>query len=1010
MMVLTCLWQVPLYAQQMRPISGTITDKETNEPLPGVNIRVVGTNKGTMTNLDGKYTIRAKKGDKLEFSYIGYKSIRSVVGDNNKVNTSLEVEAELLDEAVVIGYGVVKKSDMTGAVSGIRAGDILKVNPTSIQDALKGRVSGVQFVSNDGSPGGGMTIRIRGQNSLTAGSQPLFVIDGFPLAQDDDPTYNPLADINPSDIASVEILKDASATAIYGAAGANGVVMVTTKTGQEGKAKLNLSLNYGISEIPQERRIKVQSPEQYAQRRFDQTKYGSWARIIENGDYSESTNWLDLVTRVAHSKNANLSLSGGTKKLKYRISSVIDDEEGALIQSKFNRFSTRLNADYALRDNLTLKANISYGMTKYNGFLNDWSNENIVTKALFADPFMPVDYVVDPNITDEEGFDLTLYSENPYTYLNQVEKERINENIFGKADLIWKPIRGLQFRTSAGMTLRTMEDYRIRPSTTRAGGLVGGEIKYRTQEARNFVLLNQGSYNKKIGKHSFGVMVANEIKRNSVETLQQTAWQIQDIHLGKYALGNTTTPVPMQYGYREWTMLSYLGRVNYSFANKYLVTASIRADGSSIFGEGNKWGYFPSTAVAWKVNQEEFLKSIDKLTELKLRASYGMTGNNQIPTYSSQALYNNSNYVFGDGDVFAKVPAGMANPNLKWETSTQLDLGVDVGLFDDRITATVDWYYKKTTDLLLNVQVPRTSGFQTVYKNVGALENKGLDFDINTVNIDAGGFKWTTGFNISFNTNKILDLGDRQEMTFTSNIDKSKIKNDILLRVGQPIGVYQGYISDGVFQNEQDLAKGPYQLVAGNELGDARFIDVNGDGVISELDRVPLANTMPKHTGGFSNNFSYKNFNLYVLFRWSYGNDVVNGNLRWLTSTTQSFNNLASLADKYWSPENPENTYPALGTQAQHQLFRSELVEDGSFLRLDNVNLSYDLPRKLLGKHISNLKVYASASNLWVWTNYSWWDPEVNNTSGELSTTGPGLDIGSFPRTRTFKFGVNIGL
>lgn len=992
-------------------VTGLVTDTE-NGALPGVNVQLKGTNSGTITDLDGKYKIEAKNGDILVFSFIGMQT-QSITVNSEVHNITMDSDEKALDEVVVVGYGTMRKSDLTGSVGSLKKDVIEKTSSTSISQALQGKVSGVNIVSNDGSPGGGVTIRIRGGNTLTGGSQPLFVIDGLPFTpSDDDVEFNPLGDINPSDIESVEILKDASATAIYGAQGANGVIMVTTKKGQAGKPRVQVNGYYGLSEVS--KNIKMLTPEEYVysnqarwETRFggDPTAINPWDQRIADEIWKQNpTIWTDHVLQVAEQYNTNVSFSGGDKGFLYSASVGLHNEEGIIVKSDYKRMTGRINLSQEVNDKLKLSLNGSYSKSQNNGMINDWTQSNAIVQALTLNPFVPLDDPFGDNFDDDKSF---WGMQNPYTYIQDVDFKKDFDRMTGRVSLDYKIINGLSFFTAVGGNKELREFSRFWPSTTRQGLETNGRATLDNQKISNWVYESRLNYNKTFGSHKLNAVGVFEAKgfKNKMLSIESTNMELES--LGIYAIGSTTLPAAPQNWITESQMVSGLGRINYSYGNKYLLTLSLRSDASSKFGAGNKWGYFPSAAMAWRVTEESFMKKLGSVSDLKIRGSYGVTGNDQIPTYQSLVLLNQSKYNFGESTVVGLQPARLQNDDLKWETTTQYNVGFDLGLFDNRITLTADAYLKKTTDLLLEVELPSTSGFTNGLKNVGELQNKGLEFSLNTVNFD-GEFSWSTSFNISFNRSEVLNLGESYEMFWNRGF--VRVQRDVMLRVGEPVGIYYGYIEDGVYNTEEEVLNSPDSKISDKAIGEVRFADINQDGVINESDRMPIGYTQPKHTGGIGNSFSYKGFDLYAFIRWSYGNDIVNANTTFATMTRISNNILGDLYNQQWSPETPENNYRGYMNQSHENVLRSEMIEDGSFLRLDNLVLGYSLPQKYLSKaKIRKLRVYASVRNLYTLTRYSWYDPEVSTGWGTVAKVGPGADMGSYPRPRTFLFGVEFG-
>ena len=999
-----------LYAQQT--ITGKVTSAEEGEPLIGVNILIQGTATGTVTDFDGNFTITAKPDETLQFSYTGYEEVQIQVGNRTNLNVLMESASELLGEVIVVGYGAVKKSDLTGSVASIKSEDFLDAAPTSIQQALQGRVAGVQVVSNDGAPGGGVSIKIRGGNTLTGGNQPLYVIDGFPIFPGDDADFNPLGDLNPSDIESIESLKDASATSVYGAEGSNGVIMVTTKRGQAGKPKLSINAFTGLSELPSQ--IETLTGEQFVGRMRDRiiedgTDPGdsNWDEWYEERIWEEPgayTNWMDHISRTARSYNVDASISGGDKNgTLYAFSVGYNTEEGVINRSEYNRLTTRLNLDQKVSDRLTLGTGMSYSLRNYGGMINDWTVQNALLQAVYINPFIPIDDPLGEAL--DEGFNVNWTAQNPITYIEDIDFGKSFNRFIGNMYANYEITPDLTFRTSIGGNLEFRDIHKFYPSTTRTGQATSGRINFWQNKNYNWVYEARLNYNKRFGQHRINLTGVSETKKYSFRSERTDATQIASSEsLGLYAISSTTLPQAQTLNLEEYTVQSFLGRINYNFKERYLLTASYRVDGSSKFGTGNKWGYFPAAAFAWRVSEEPFMKGNGVVDNLKFRASFGVTGNNQIPQYQSLALLQEEVFSFGEQVAIGKSPNRVENSDLKWETTTQYNAGFDVGFFNNRLTLVADAYYKKTEDLLLLVELPTSSGFQTAIQNVGSIENKGLEFALSTVNFD-GKFKWFTDFNISFNRSKVLDLGENNELRLSSSIQN--VADDILVRVGEPIGVYYGFIQDGVYNSATEVNNAGNITVANRDPGETKFVDVNGDGVINNDDQVPLGYTLPNHIGGITNTFSYGGFDLNVFLRWSVGNDVVNGNLRYTTMTRTGNNLLASLADGWWSEVNPERNYHKQSAIKHENYFRSEYIEDGSFLRVENISLGYNLPGPMLDKMgVSTFRIYASVNNLRNFTRYSFYDPEVNSGTGTAAKVGPGLDKGVYPRSRIFRFGL----
>ncbi|MCF6332015.1 MAG: TonB-dependent receptor [Draconibacterium sp.] len=1002
---------------QEKNVTGKVVDKKTQELLPGVTIVVEGTTNGTVTDVNGKYSINVKAEDaKLQFRFVGYETQVIEIGNQTVINIELPTLISDLDEVVVVGYGTMRKRDLTGAVSSVKGSSIEKANPISIQSALAGRVAGVQVTQTDNSPGAGIKILIRGGSSLTSGNQPLYVIDGFPIVPDDDPTSNPLADLSPSQIESMEILKDASATAIYGAEGANGVIIITTKLGKEGRPEIRVNASYGISDMAGYPGIL--SPDEftdymiskYEMNYFESDEYKNslayWQKIKESGEPGNV--WIEDITRRAQSKNANINFSGGTNGMRYAVSGDYLNQEGIIDRSKFNRMNLNANLEQKIGEKIKIGTALKFSMSENSGMVNTWEENTIIKKALQTNPFMDSEFSLDDYEEDDDTY--SWNNENVTEYIRDVDNQFETSRMIGNMFFQYEIIKGLNFYTSYGFNRYYKNEHSFFPTTTRKGLGVGGEANFKKRDTKSFVYQARLNYIKNIAKHHINATAVFETKSNEQLYYRSTVQGFGDESRGVYDLSSVSTPLVPSNIYSADALMSYLGRVSYNYNNRYLLTASLRADGSSKFGKENKWGYFPSIAAGWLMSEENFIKNMNTFDLLKLRVSFGVTGNNQIPSYSSLAKLTTEKYIFDDALYSGMVPGSIANPNLKWETTNQYNIGLDLGFFKNRVLLTAEAYYKETTDLLLDIQLPLTSGYSTALKNIGSISNKGLELTINTVNIDKKDWKWTSTFTISTNKSKVLDLGEPDEMFFTRNF-YHRVKNDILVRVGDPIGIYYGYVEDQAVNSENEIANSPEMKILENIPGQVKIYDVNGDGIVTSADKVPLAKTVPDFVGGLSNEITYKNFDLSFFLRWSYGNDIINGNITFLDRMAGNWNTLRSMQSITFTPINTEGTFHGSVPNTYSNIMRSGYVEDGSFLKCDYITLGYRVPNKLLNKiNIKNLRIYARVGNPFMITRYSWFDPEVSTGWGTVAKVGPGADVGTYPRATNYSLGLSIGL
>ena len=1002
-------------AQQVT-ISGQVLD-EKSEPLIGATVNIEGTTNAVITDLEGKFTLKALPSEKIVISYLGYKPKTVAIGKNRKFNITLDPSVTEMDEVVVVGYGSQRKSDIATAVASVNIKDIAKSSSAQTLQALQGKISGVQIIPTDGSLSSGMTFRIRGVNSITGGTQPLFVIDGVPMPtqqitnEDSETVNNPLLGLNPNDIESMEILKDAAAAAIYGAKGANGVVIITTKRGAAStKPKFSFSLTGGLDMNPNIP-LEVLSPEEYAKKMLDYGTYDSpnlinfWQNVIDNKGWNNPSvhNWMDEITRTAKKYEANASISGGTKGTTYMLSLGYLNNTGIIKRSAFDRFTSRLNLNQEVNSQIDIGINLSYSTSKDKNPVSDWSQSGVILNALQISPFLFY-----PGLADIMNYS-NVNIMSPLVAVDQVNINNRYSELNGNIYFNYKILKDLTFSTSASYRQYSLDQDKLWGSDTWYGQSERGRMEISNREENSWVYEARLQYAKSIKKHSFSLMGAFEASKWSMKDVYNKSTNFEDMAVGIWGIDKGLVTYAPKYTYDSNQMVSFISRGTYTFDNKYVLNASLRVDGSSKFGANNKYGYFPAVSVAWRASEEEFIKKFDFISNLRVRTSFGMTGNNQIPSYQSLSqLENNKVVMHGSTVEIGRYPSNVTNDDLKWESQKQYNIGFDFGVLDNRFSITADFYYKRIDDMLLQVNIPSTSGYTKAWKNAGSMENKGMEFAINA-NWFKGAFNWSTDFNISFYKNKILSLDKGQYQQFYDRGINAKITSDVLLRVGMPVGIYYGYISDGTYNNDTEVINGYPGPNLG--LGQLKVVDVNKDGVIDSNDRTPIADVNPKHTGGIGNTFSYKGFDLYAFFRWSYGNDVVNGNAYYLVGTTSINNVLKSVYKDVWSANTPTNNYPLYGRGTWGEsVLRSDLVEDGSFLRLQTLTLGYTFPAKLTGKMgLSKMRIALTGTNLWLWTRYSGFDPEANTGYGTVARLAPGLDMSPYPRPRSFSLSIELG-
>ena len=1020
-------------------VVGRVVDSN-NVPLIGVNVVVKGTTTGTTTGVDGNYAIKVAENQTLVFSYLGYTTVEEMVGKRTAINVKMTEEATQLGavEIVNIGYGTTTRRDLTGSVAKADLGTMMKANVTSFDQALGGRIAGVVVTTGDGSLGAEANITIRGNNSLTQSNAPLYIIDGFPSEG------SFATSINPADIESIDVLKDASATAIYGARGANGVIVINTKRGHEGKPTVNFSASFSMSHIANKVDLMdsyefVRLQEELIAASTMESSYYSYSeelgRNLTLDDYRniKAIDWQDQLYRTAFQQNYNVSLSGGNKEgLRYNVGFSALDQDGIIIRSNFQRYQGKANFTLPITKKLSLNANVNYSRTATNGVNPTTAETTSSSSGWLMYSVWGYRPVGKPGqdllntIIDESVDGSNDYRFNPVKTAQNEYRKTLVDYLNSNIALTWKITPELTFKTTGGYVLNKRrreefngtETYTGYPGSPSGKG-VNGAIYWTDQTS--WTNENTLNYKRRFGRnHNVDMMVGLSLQgqNNTYEGISSTQITSEELGIAGIYTGSYQS-VPSNY--YDWRMMSMFLRANYNFRYKYYLTFSFRADGSSKFPAGNRWGYFPSVGASWNFNRENLFKKSDWLTNGKLRFSWGLTGNNR--TQTPYDFYSQITVTPGSGDSFdyvfdgKRVPgyyfSNMANDRLKWETTEQWNVGIDLGFFDNRLKVTADWYDKVTRDLLLYALLPATSGYEQGMLNIGKIRNRGFEFTLETVNIKTRQFQWSTSFNIAFNRNRILALVDNQNTLQTSVTWETHFNSQFpyISQVNKPTGMMYGFIYDGTYKPEDFDAAGNLKsgipAYKGNKMqpGDMKYRDMNGDGKIDDYDRTIIGCGQPLHTGGFSNNFTWKNFDLNIFFSWSYGNDILNANRLIFESGWKSqTNQLASYANR-WTPSNPTSDTPRAAATGSEE-YSSRVIEDGSFLRLKNVSLGYTIPSRQLRKAgISSLRLYVSADNIWTWTNYSGPDPEVSTRNSVLT---PGFDWSAYPRAYGFTAGVNI--
>ncbi|MCO4294206.1 TonB-dependent receptor [Solitalea sp. MAHUQ-68] len=994
--LLALLQTINAQAQQQPVINSTltgkVTDVKTKESLAGVTLQIKGTTHATATDAHGNFKFLT--GQKLPFalivSFVGYET-QEVAVTEGPVTIELKEASYQLASVVVVGYGTQKKSDLTGSVSSLPAN--FKSQPAASPDRLlQGAVAGAQVTQSSGAPGGSVSIRIRGGTSINAGNEPLYVIDGFPIYNADattdagvtaGPPINPLSGINPSDIASIDVLKDASATAIYGSRGANGVIIITTKRGNKGGFSVNYDGYYGIQQSAQ--KIGVLNAQQWGALKNDALKDAGKSPFYTQeqlDNLGEGTDWQAAAFREAPMQSHSLSISSGNEKTKILFSGSLFKQDGIILNTGFNRYSGKLNLDNDVTSNFKLGVSL-------NGSLSESvvAPSGIVPNILSMVPVVPVRDETG-NFTANSSFGSTVA--NPIATLSLQSNETKTTRFLANSFAEYRLLEGLTAKVSLGTDIVNNKQNRYLPSTLFESS-PGGNASIGSLGTLNWLNENTLNYRKTFNsKHSIDLLIGNTQQKSRTETYIAGASNFVSDEFTYNNIGGGTVLVAPSSSSIEWALQSFLARVNYGYDNRYLLTLTARADGSSRFSKNNKWGTFPSAAFAWNVSNEEFLKNSRQINSLKLRLSAGLTGNQEIDPYRSLARLGSFQYSFGNTLVNGLATSSFENPNLTWEKTAQYDFGFDLELFNSRIQLTSDIYYKRTSDLLLEVPVPYSSSVTSAFQNLGVVANRGVELGLKTANL-RGEFDWNTNVLLSVNRNKIESLGGANYFFVTDPASPTTLPTQII-KVGESVGAFYTLVADGV-----DPATGLQ-----------KYKDLNHDGAITQdADRTIVGSAQPKFLASISNTFKYKNFDLFVFFNSSYGNKIFNWTRANLELGTGYTGAVSSLLNR-WTPTNTiTDVHKAIENPAV--TISDRFVEDGSFIRLKTLSLGYNLPQKLVAKgKFKAARIYVTASNLYTWTNYSGYDPEVS-TNGQNSLSS-GLDRGAYPNAKSFIAGISLTL
>lgn len=999
-------------------IKGVVVDARSGEPIIGATIQIGNDKKGgTVTNYDGAFQIKAKELPVvLNVNYTGYRQQEiDVYEAEEPVRVELVESTSLIDQVVVVGYGVQKRQQLTSSISSV-SDELLKQKVSSVESALQGAVAGLNVTTTSGQPGASSIIRIRGGNSITGGNEPLYVIDGFIVYNDPastrtgargtDASLDPLSFLNPSDIESIEILKDVSATAIYGTRGANGVIIITTKKGSHGRNNISYNASFGWSTIS--KKLDFMDAWQWAD---------IWNEMYDNGEVGyrldepkESYDWQDAALQTGFSQEHQLSAVGGDEVSRYSISGSYKSQEGIILNTGLDRYAGRINYERNVFKNLLIGVNANGAYNKMTGMSDHGSMfaANSWYGSISHTPYTPIynedgTFNYEPTPTSVDIYNGKVG--NPISDLVNYETETENTRVIGTGFAEWTVIPQLKLKASLGADLSNTRQSYYAPSYTSDGLPYNGYASVGQTKTHVWQTEYTATYSNVFKNiHSFTALVGYTAQRTDRSSIATTAYGFSNDATGYDNMGAASTTLPSSSGHYISTLQSWIGRVNYSYDSRYNASLTLRTDGSSRFAKDHRWGWFPSLGASWNIDKEKWLHLSKDVDFLQLRASVGTVGNQEIGDYQFAANVVPRTVIIDNQRATSYIIANKSNPDLKWETTTSYNIGLSSGFFHNRLTVTLDGYYKKTSDLLLNVPVEQVTGFDTVLRNVGSVTNQGIELEVGGVLIDKKDLKWNLNGNIAHNRNEVTSLGNAEYF-----IPSHGYTNPLIVKVGEPLGSFYGYKFKGIIQSDEDLSKLPSQTISTVEPGNPKFEDVNNDGVVNELDRVVLGNIQPDFTYGFNTKLTYKNLDLFISASGSYGNKIFNElACRLDRGNGYYYNPLAEVADR-WTPTNPSNTIQK-ASNATSIYTDDRFVEDASYLKIRNIQLGYTLPLKKITNG-GSLRVYVSLQNFFTFTNYSGYDPEANRSgSDETSALYQGIDNGTYPSSKTVLLGFNVTL
>ncbi|MBW3627674.1 MAG: TonB-dependent receptor [Gemmatimonadetes bacterium] len=1000
-----------LTATRPEQAAGTITGVVTGSggrPLAGVSVAVAGTTRGSQTDAQGRYTITGVPAGRrtLRATFAGHgEAVQQVTvtdGQTVRVDIELSPQAVQVEGVVAVGYGTARRRDVTGAVGSVSVDEVQVATTATVGQMLQGRVAGAQVTQNDGTPGGGVSIRVRGTASISAASEPLYVIDGVPVisaGNTRDRRVNPLASLSPNDIASIEVLKDASSTAIYGARGASGVVLVTTKQGQRGQDRFTVESSYGTQSPA--RYLDVLNGPQFADMVNEaRTNIGlsplyTAAEVARIHAAGPGTDWQrELLREGVPMQDHSITFSGGDARTRYLLSGNFFDQQGIIVGSDFRRLSGRVNLDRTLSDRLQVGTSLNIGNTARN-------NRGGMEALLRFNP------VVGPKLEDgtwRMSSPITHPGSNSVAIAHENLDREANFQVTNNSFADFRIVEGLRLRSSLGLVTRNGRVDFYAPRTSPTGASVLGQGRAETAQTTNLTNDNILSAQRELGPGTLDVTGGFSVQTSRTRTTFSSNEQFVNDLTGVNNLGAGTRPSAST-GDSEWALLSVLGRANYNLLDRYLFTVTGRRDGSSRFGANNKWGFFPSAAFAWHVVDEPFMANQSLFSDVKLRLSYGVTGNQEIGLYQSLARLTDAGYGIGGQTAVGFAPAGAApNPDLKWETTRQANAGLDFGVLGNRVNGSIDVYRSVTDDLLLAVALPSSSGFQSQLRNVGSVRNDGVELMLNTINLQTARFSWNSTLTLAHNRNEVTNLGVAKELANASQGGFGGTGQNVLITVvGQPLGTYFGKKTDGLYQQGDAC---PLKVLRRNldcVPGEYRYVDVNGDGRINVNDNVVLGDGQPDLYGGLANNVTAGPLELSAFLQFSYGADVLNQLGIW-DRQVNTFSNQRAVALDRWTPTNTNTGVPRANADRPREVYDIH-VEDGSFVRLQTVSLGYKVPARLV-PGANDVRVYVTGQNVKLWTRYSGYDPEVNSFANDA--TAPGVDWDPYPRARSYSVGVNL--